>query len=408
MSQVRNWLQTLWPASYKSAPFYFAKDEEDGGRGIVVHVFPNRDDPFNEDLGQNPRHYGGHAYVHGDDADAKAAALIAACTSPGPGPLVVPLFGPVPVRCLTFRRRQDKDKLGFVAFEVRFVREGASTALVSIGSLANAAYGAADALSQAAGANFASSIIVNNQPDFVVAAAADGVATAAAVLDTARTDNAVDPAASSTLRDQLSDLVTSASTVISNDGTDPAAVAAIGSSVVQAARDLGDAMAPTTAAAVMASITDAFPPPGTIIYLSPSQAMEAANAAAAARLARLAALTAFADALIARSYPDRPSGITARAQASARFQSELEQCAGAADADLYIAIQNLRNAVIDYLTTLINDLKPVVTAILADTLPSLVLAWRLYADPTRGDELVARNQVRHPSFMPLEFQALAA
>src|SRR5579885_3283974 len=195
MSAVRNWLATLWPASYKGAPFYFEHDEEDGGRGIVVHVFPNLYYPFNEDLGQNPRHYGGHAYVHGDDADAKAQALIAACTSTGPGPLVVPLFGPVPVRCLTFRRRHDKDKLGFVAFEVRFVREGASSALVSIGSLANAAFGAADALSQVIGSNFAAAIIVNDQPDFVVSAVVDGVATAAAALDTARTSNAVDAAA---------------------------------------------------------------------------------------------------------------------------------------------------------------------------------------------------------------------
>jgi hypothetical protein len=36
-------------------------------------VFPHRDDPFIEDMGEALRFYSGSAYVHGDDADALAA-----------------------------------------------------------------------------------------------------------------------------------------------------------------------------------------------------------------------------------------------------------------------------------------------------------------------------------------------
>ena len=41
------------------------------------------------------------------------------------------------------------------------------------------------------------------------------------------------------------------------------------------------------------------------------------------------------------------------------------------------------------------------------SLPALVLAWKLYQDPSRAAELVARNDIPHPSFMPLRFNALA-
>ncbi|MBI1202540.1 MAG: hypothetical protein GC182_08520 [Rhodopseudomonas sp.] len=133
-----------------------------------------------------------------------------------------------------------------------------------------------------------------------------------------------------------------------------------------------------------------------------------ANAAAAARLARLAALSAFADQLARRTYDSRPDGVSARALANARFESELALCNGAADAALYIAIQNLRAALIDYLSRLITDLKPLVTVETAMRLPAVVMAWRLYADPARAAELVARNAVRHPSFMPVAFEALAS
>jgi len=33
-------------------------------------------------------------------------------------------------------------------------------------------------------------------------------------------------------------------------------------------------------------------------------------------------------------------------------------------------------------------------------MPAIVLAYRLYGDAERADEIVARNRVRHPGFVP--------
>lgn len=122
MSQCRDWLRTLWPASYKGVAFFFETDDEEGGRGLVIHKFPNRDEPYLEDLGEEPRFYEGSAYVTGEAADRLAVAFTEALASRGPGSLVVPIRGPVLVRCQTFQRRHDKDRMGYVAFRVKFVR----------------------------------------------------------------------------------------------------------------------------------------------------------------------------------------------------------------------------------------------------------------------------------------------
>ena len=99
--------------------------------------------------------------------------------------------------------------------------------------------------------------------------------------------------------------------------------------------------------------------------------------------------------------------MTARAEVAERFDHELEAAGGAANAPLYIAIEGLRGSVVDYLTRLIADLAPVVTVSANRSLPSLWWSWRIYGVADRSAELVARNSVRHPSFMPREFQALA-
>ncbi|MBI1202541.1 MAG: hypothetical protein GC182_08525 [Rhodopseudomonas sp.] len=256
MTDVRNWLKTLWPASYKGVPFFFESDSEDGGRGLVVHSFVNSDKPFVEDLGEDPRHYSGHAYVHGDDVDAQEVALKAAFASRGAGPLVLPLTGMVLVRLHKFKRKAERDRAGVVSFEVSFVREGAAGAIISLGSLANSVFGAVDALQDAAASAFADALDVVGAPDFVVAAATDGVTLLAGALDAVRITSRVDVAVSASIRDRIADFIASApDTIAAGDRT---AMAAMAGSAVSLARDLSDGMAALPASTAMSDVIDMF------------------------------------------------------------------------------------------------------------------------------------------------------
>lgn len=406
MTDCRDWLSTLWRASYKGFPFHFESDEEEGGLNPVIHKFPHRDDPYVEELGEEPRLFSGTAYVHGENADAQASAFAEVLASKGAGILVIPQRGPVRVHALPFRRRNDKDKLGLVAFEVKFVREGAATALISVPYLAQVAYRAADGLAAALTALFPRLVDRAGRPDYVTEALADGLAAAAAAVDVVRTTYPVDPAASAIVRSTLATLVADAADVAHGADDD---VGAYAGTLIAAVRSVAEAMPAASAAPAMADLAAAFaPPPSSAAHRSDIARAAAVNEAAAARLARVAALTAYAEAMVRVDYKSRPEGVTARANVVARFDAELAQCIGAPDYDLYIAIQALRGSVVEYITRLITDLAPVVEVETARILPSLAVAWRLYADPLRGTELVARNAVRHPSFMPTKFAALAS
>ena len=53
------------------------------------------------------------------------------------------------------------------------------------------------------------------------------------------------------------------------------------------------------------------------------------------------------------------------------------------------------------------SLRPTVRVTLTRAYPSCAVAWRLYGDPNRGEELLRRSACGTPMFMPTEFDALA-
>lgn len=398
----RDWLKTLWAASFKGQAFYFDADEEEGGQDNVKHVFPHRDDPFVEPMGEALRYFSGTAYVFGDHVDALDAAMKRVMSSGGAGMLVTPLTGPVMAHAETFKRRHEKDKLGYVAFEVKFVRAGASSGLISVPLALNVAFLAVDSVAAAIAGNFAAGVIADPaQPDFVADAAANTLLASVAALDVVRQSFPVDPAQSGALRDTLSALIAQIPDALASGSA-----ADLAASLIQATRDLADAMPAESAARAMLEIANAsLPLPSA--PLTPLETVALTNIAAAYRVARLAALTAWAEAILRTVFVDRPSGVTVRAEVAARFEVELYDTHGAVDSDLVLAIEDLRGRVIDYLSQQITNLAPLIEVTTVRSLPALFMAWRLYADPKRAGELVARNRVRHPAFMPKSFLALS-
>ena len=401
MTDLRDWIRTIGRASFKGQPFFVDRVGEDGGRGLVIHKFPNRDQPYIEDLGEEPRTFSVTAYLHGNDVDAVGAAFTELMASRGPGLLTLPVRAAVMVRAHTVKRADEKDKLGYIAFDCQFVREGAAFALVSLPALLNAAYGGIDAVAGLIGATLVRGVTVAGVPDHVTAAVYDTLAAGAATFDAVRLSNAVEPAASATLRDRLAEFVDAAGDRIVDLTT-------MAGDLVGIARDLAEAMPADIAFSVMLGVADVFAPVAPASsYTSPSARSVAINAAEASRAVRLAALSAFTDSILRRSYASRPEGVSARADVAVRFDDEMNDAHGADNAALYVAMQDMRGAVVDYLSRLIADLAPVLTVSANRSLPSLFWAWRLYADPMRAGELVARNSVRHPSFMPESLSALA-
>ncbi len=90
------------------------------------------------------------------------------------------------------------------------------------------------------------------------------------------------------------------------------------------------------------------------------------------------------------------------------FDSEITTAGDAGDDESYLALRALRQSVIADMTTRAADLSTIATFSFQASLPSLVLAQRIYRDPSREPSLVQQINPIHPAFCPTIFQALAS
>lgn len=403
MADGRNWQKTLHPASFKGVPFETERDVEEGGRRIVVHEFPMRDDPFLEDLGEAKRDFDVTAYVASDNADGEAAALSAVCAQRGAGLLILPTQGQIFVKCLSFRRDSEKDRAGKIAFALKFVREGAASSLVTFASLANLVIVRSDTIAAAVAAFAAAEIAAIGQPDFVIEASTDALSDGAAIFETVRKSETVDQDVSAAQRVAIQAFYDAAPAMADADhGADGLAIAVI----VSIARALGDGMPPDTAVRAFEQIMEDATISPRDHYLSKAAARADANRVAVYLAIRLAAATAYAEGIARLDIRDRQTAITLRANVAEYFEAILAAMS-ANDADLYRATVDLQGATIDYLSRVILDRAPVIQVGANRRMPSLWWSFRLYANADRSQEIADRNRVAHPSFCPLGMEVLS-
>lgn len=177
--------------------------------------------------------------------------------------------------------------------------------------------------------------------------------------------------------------------------------------ILAAGQALGSAMAAADAVTAFAAAVDTTSDAAAAATQAANRIIDAVNGEVVARLTRLVLLAPYAEALVRQTYVSRQDGITARADCVERFEREIGLCLGAVDAEVAEALTRMRDSCVEYLSRQIATLAPIVTVSAQRPLPALWWAWRLYGDPTRADDLVSRNSVPHPGFMPLQFEALS-
>lgn len=414
-------------ASFRGVPFKTEETEQQVGRRNVTHQFPDRDKPYAEDLGKQADQFVVTGYVIGEDYLQQRDALIAALQAKGPGELRHPRFGVRDVVVIGHVSIKESHREGGIArFTITFGESGRNVFPAATEDTTRTVEAAATRVDDIAQAQYAKALSVAGPAQVALSAINRVKSTLNSVLATVRQVTSLSALGQivgavrqvmgrvaelirtpvllaqemRSLRDQLLDGVHRPVAAIQefhavfDAHPRPTSSAPAGSTRDRIYRnavahsDFVRAIALTTQARLVSiAIDDAAQP-------LPPAPLATTTTTPAGATAPVATYVAPADPVITTA----PAAQALRDDLLAQIDHELE--VNAPQPEQAAALLQLRAAVARDVSARAEQLRQVGSFTPAVTLPVLALAQRIYQDATRAPELMARNAIRHPAFVP--------
>lgn len=386
---MADWKDRLGPATFRKVSFFVDVTERSGGRAVVVHQYPFRNDPpYSEDMGAEGRAFPLEAYVVGHDYLSARDALLTALETEGPGTLVHPTYGTRRVVVKSYRVRESNNEGGMARFSLEFLEtSGPAQPANTVDAKAAVTASAAAALSAVQSEFLAAYNKFATVRDGVTSALHAATGAINKVVDTVSSEGQ----AAAQLARSVANFAGSVNTLAGLPGN-------LFADQVAMFEDLASSLSASSSVDVTAAILAvySFDPGARPSAPTPARAIDLANFDAAIALTkRIAVLQASRVALV-QTFVSFDDAVRTRAAVIAAID---EQSASASDAT-YAAFRQLRADLVKAIPGDGNDLPRLLTYTAGVTLPSLVLAYRLYGDLDSEADLVARNKVRNPGFVP--------
>jgi len=381
-----SWKDNLQTASFRGVVFHVDSADLTGGRRSVVHEFPQRLEPYVEDLGLKPREISFEAFVIGDDYDTQRDRLLDALETAGSGLLVHPFHGSVRVASTGFRLREGKSTLGMAVFSLTFTRTNAPGSPSSEVDTVSLVGTAADE-AQAAAASALDASLDFTGASFVFDSAhtvALGIASGVSAVRTAVGDAAL--------------FVQGCASILATSVTDFAA-SSVSGLLAPLWQDFGDAALGAAGAAAryaeMQSLLDIAQLPVAPAFATPSRLREQQNGTALALFAERMSV-----AELARSASlITPSSTAEAARLREQVTSSIDVVLDAStDDSVFAAFTSLRAKSVRDLAARARFAPSVVSVTPKPTASLLSLTHDSTGSLAGLDDIIARNRIRHPGF----------
>lgn len=441
---MSTWRDQLHPASFRGVPFHVDSDSMPAGRRTQTHEYPQRDKPLVEDLGRVTREIKLAAFVIGEDCYFQRDNLLNALDKPGAGELVHPWYGRLTATATVCSVSHERREGGMVRFDLVFVEDGEKGFPAGVPNTARQLEDSSESLLESAIARYKATMAVVNRARLAVVALQNGVA-------------GVQMAIASELR-QLTGLVSSvealADMLINAPGNFAAMIRGQFASVGGSSRSSGYRWGPSSGgesasleadpefARTVAALPDAAPEfasfaeSGRAITGQVEQARQLANApppaggtdtaavvTAARELVRDALIVLAVREAVAMPVVQAPEPLTGFATLEQQVVAPIQRPEVPVTADvvalrdaisdaLWLAalaspvehveqLEGVRSQVRAHLTEVARAGVRLAEVTTRESLPAVVLAYQRYGDATRAEEIVTRNKVQHPGFLPV-------
>jgi len=395
------WKDRLRKASFRGVDFQVEGDDAAFGRRIQVHEYPQRDIPYVEDLGRSAREFNVTAFLIGPDYMEQRDKLLEAVEKEGPGTLVHPWYGELEVSVRdAVRVKHSRENGGMCEVSLQFVESGKLEFPSGKTNTGAKSLESADELAEVSEEDFVEGIEIECEPDFIIDDALD---TASGILSDIQSGLGTATALLSNPISALTDQIATALPI------DPLAAAGkvMGmwngvKGIYSTTSGLPSLIAGALNVGNILQLLGILPEQKTKPIISPEYMTSAdkivANRVAISNLFRRSMIVQAAGMSAAVKLPVYEDAIQLRNKLTAILDQESMN----ANDTVYASLQTLRTAVYADITDRTRQSARLQTVKPIQVQPSLAMSYDLYEDVSRAQEIIERNGIRHPGFIPAE------
>lgn len=400
------WRDNYRPASFRGVAFYVESADSTHGRRQAVHEHAQRDVPYTEDLGRKAREFSVSGYLIGAEYQTQLDELIKACETAGPGVLVHPYRGEMTVTCRGLGVSESSNEGGMCLVKLTFLESGEASYPSAKVDTVNAIDAKANTVTAAAEQSFVSDFLTNGFPAHVADSAATGLADLGEFMAAPGKTFGGDLQAASDFYMQAQGLASDAFSLVQQPFNMVNRITSLIGSVRSA---FG-----SNAFSMLTSLFDRSTGSYSGSTATPSRQQQATNYTAMNSLVRHVAVAEAAKAaVVTQTATVTPSGVTQVSvspvvydsyQAAIKVREDLvgridTEAETTPNDEVYVALSDLRTSVVQAVPNPEQDLARIVQYVPRETLPSLLVAYQIYGDAGRADEIAARNNPPHPGFL---------
>lgn len=401
------WRDQLLPAKLDDVEFLYRSVQDEGGRRTVPFEYPGGDNPYIEDMGPSAKRWTIDAFLIGPNYHVALGDLIDVLDKPGVRKFQHPYRGEFPTKLLGKYQVKFSDTQGGMAtVSFTLMEAGMAFPLIAIdtpakvGILSGLAIDALEANTKFSLLGAIKDVIASvlgalgkalsaiNKVNGKIAAALNVLDTAAFLVDSigdGLTDLVNTPGA---LMNKLNNLLDSVIGLV-KDFIPPGTTIDVEEPVFPQAEIL------MAAFAELFSIEEE----ADTIPTRTSQSDIEVTAIAAVNLNIQAASLALTSAAVAELDLDS-SDDAAAIQATLAESFDAILASPDLPVEVFEAFAALKAATVEHLSVAQQQLPALATYTPNQTMPALVVAYEIYGDATRDKEIIARNRIRHPGFVP--------
>lgn len=390
-------LKQLRRASFRGVPFEVAHQEDAFGRRTETHVYPGLDTGYTEDLGKQLDTFQVDGFVSGTDYIENARRLITACQQAGAGLLVHPWLGSHQVICIDCRPRWSFKGLGECRIQLSFQEEGERRYPDSTQDYALAAKDAAASALETFNLRF-SELYRLEGPSWISSEMLSIFQNAMQLLGTVAKVAGIGSAALGDFLDDVQGAMDTAGDFLADADQVSDTVGSLLSSLSGLAEESDSQTALDTMLGLTAISDDLE------LLEATTSARETLNQAAESfsDLVSRLSVTYGIQAAMDSDFGSRQEALAARDRIITKLDGLIDDASESGDHEAFEALRELSSQVVQAFAQKASGLPNLITRQTPNTpTPAIILAYQLYKDLDREDEILSRNPfIWHPGLLP--------